>query len=127
MDWIATTIDAFGQSLGMEGLSLDSDGVLAMDAEDGAELAIQDLRALGTPELLVVLSKAVAGPGEAAVRAAFRLADFRHANPWAVQAGLDGEELVITVRMPIGAVMLSSLEEAVELALSLHREAEHGT
>ncbi len=123
MDWIATTIEAFGQSLGMAGLSLDEEGLLAMDTEDGAELAFQDLRAQGTPELLVVLSKAVPGPREAAVRAAFRLADFRQSNPWAVQASLDGEELVIAVRMPIGAVMLSSLEEAVDLALSVHREA----
>lgn len=127
MDWIATTIDAFGQSIGIEGLSLDDGGLLAMEAEDGAELAFQDLRAMGTPELLVVVSKAVASNREGALRTAFRLADFRASGPWAVQAGLDDDELTVAVRMPIGAVMLSSLEEAVDLALSVHREAEHGT
>jgi type III secretion system chaperone SycN len=126
MDWIATTIEAFGQTLGIAGLSLDDDGLLAMEAEDGAELAIRDLRSLGAPELLVVLTKAVAGCREDAVRSALRLGDFRRSNAWAVQAGLDEDDLTIAVRLPIGAVMLSNLEQAVDLVLALHREADHG-
>lgn len=127
MDWIATTIDAFGQTLGIAGLSLDDDGVLAMEMEGGAELAIQDLRPLDTPELLVALTKACSGEREASLRAALRLGDFRRAGQWAVQVGLDGDELSIGIRLPVGAVMLSSLEEAVDQALAVHREADHGT
>ena len=126
MDWVATTIDAFGQTLGIPGLSLDDDGRLAMDADDGAELSFCDLRPMGAPELLVALTKAVTGNREDALRTALRLGDFRRANSWAVQAGLDDDELMIAVRLPIGAVMLSSLEEAVDLVLSLHREADNG-
>lgn len=126
MDWVASTIDAFGQSLGIQGLSLDGDGLLAMNFEDGAELAIQDLRAQGAPELLVALTKACTDSPEAALRAALRRSDFRRSPNWTVQVGLDERDLLINIRLPIGAVMLSSLEDAVDHALRVHREADRG-
>lgn len=126
MDWVASTIDAFGQSLGIQGLSLDEDGLLAMNFEDGAELALQDLRAQGTPELLVSLTKACTGSPEAALRVALRRSDFRRSPIWTVQVGLDGRDLLVNIRLPIGAVMLSTLEDAVDQALSVHREADRG-
>lgn len=126
MDWIESTIDAFGQSMGIQGLRLDEDGLLAMNVEGGAELALQDLRAQGSPELLVALTKACTGRPEACLRAALRRSDFRRSPNWTVQIGLDERELLINIRLPIGAVMLSSLEEAVDLALAVHREADRG-
>lgn len=126
MDWVASTIDAFGQSLGIQGLSLDEDGLLAMNFEDGAELALQDLRAQGTSELLVSLTRACTGNPEAALRAALRRSDFRRSPNWTVQVGLDERDLLVNIRLPIGAVMLSSLEEAVDQALCAHREADRG-
>lgn len=126
MDWIESTIDAFGQSMGIQDLRLDEDGLLAMSVEGNAELAIQDLRAQGSPELLVALTKACTGSPEASLRAALRRSDFRRSPNWTVQIGLDERELLINIRLPIGAVMLSSLEEAVDLALAVHREADRG-
>lgn len=125
MDWIASTIEAFGQAMGLQGLRLDEDGLLALNLEGGAELAIQDLRPQGAPELLVALTKATTDT-EQGLRAALRRSDFRRSPQWTVQVGLDERELLINVRLPLGAVMLSSLEEAVDLALAVHREADRG-
>lgn len=126
MDWVESTVDAFGESMGIRGLRLDEDGLVAMNVEGGAELAIQDLRPLGAPELLVALTKACGANPEAGLRAALRRSDFRRSPHWTVQIGLDERELLINIRLPIGAVMLSSLEEAVDLALAVHREADRG-
>jgi type III secretion system chaperone SycN len=126
MDWIASTVDAFGQALGIQGLSLDGDGLLALQLEDGAELAIQDLRSAGAPELLVALTKVCSRDPVSALRAALRASDFRHSPHWTLQVGLDDQDLVVGVRLPIGSVMLSSLEDAVDHVLHVHREADHG-
>lgn len=126
MDWIAATVDAFGQALGIHGLSLDGEGLLALNLEDGAELAIQDLRPAGAPELLVALTKACSRDPVSALRAALRASDFRRSPHWTLQVGLDEQDLLISVRLPIGSVMLSSLEEAVDHVLFIHREADHG-
>lgn len=127
MDWVEATVDAFGESMGIQGLRLDEDGLLALNLEGGAELAIQDLRPQGSPQLLVALTKACDADPEAGLRAALRRSDFRRSPNWTVQVGLDERELLINIRLPIGAVMLSSLEEAVDLALAVHREANRGT
>lgn len=126
MDWIGAALQAFGRTMEIEHLSLDDEGLVALTFEDGGELALQDLHPLGGNEFLVSLARPCAGDVHRALRAAFTAADHRQGHPWAVQVGLDGQDLLVTLRLPRNALMPSSLEEAVGRVQRFHREIAHG-
>ncbi len=126
MDWIAAALQTFGRTLGIDDLALDDEGLVAFTFEDGGELALQDLHPLGGNEFLVSLAKPGAGDTHRVLRAALAAADHRRGHPWAVQVGLDGGDLLVTLRLPRSALMPSSLEEAVVRVQRFYREVALG-
>jgi type III secretion system chaperone SycN len=127
MDWIQAAIAEFGQSMGMPELELDEQGQLVLDLEDGSELLLQDLQAQGGHDFIVSLACPCSGDTASALRQALRSADHRRSPQWPVQVALHEQDLLITIRIARNALMSSSLEEAIDGATALQREARHGT
>jgi len=62
-------------------------------------------------------------PAAACVRRALQLADFRSNAAVQMQLAMRGADLVVTVRMPRHAFMLSTLEDAIEALSDFHTRA----
>jgi type III secretion system chaperone SycN len=120
MDWVSHTVSAFGQSVGIPGLSLDTDGCALFALEPSGMLCLQDLLPAGGEDVLIVLARPLPSPPAACLRRALMLADFRANAGWNTQVGMRGEDLVVSLRMPRHSFMLSALEEAVEVLFDFH-------
>ncbi|MBC7599811.1 MAG: hypothetical protein H7238_12450 [Polaromonas sp.] len=120
MDWVSHTVSAFGESVGIPQLELDDGGYVLFTLETGGILCVHDLEPTGGDDVLIMLTAPLPMPAGACVRRALRMADFR-ANPtWQIQAATRGTELVLTLRMPRHAFMLSVLEDGVEALFDFH-------
>jgi type III secretion system chaperone SycN len=120
MDWVSDTVSAFGQSIGIPDLALDTDGYVLFTLESGGLLCVQDLHAEGANDILVTVAQPLPLPRAAAVRKALHLADFRKSPAWQVQVGLRGEDLSVSLRMPRPSFVLSALEDAVQALFDFH-------
>jgi hypothetical protein len=120
MDWVSHTVSAFGESVGIPQLELDDGGYVLFTVENGGTLCVHDLQPSGGDDVLIMLTAPLPMPAGACVRKALAMADFR-ANPtWQMQAATRGGELVLTLRMPRHAFMLSVLEDGVEALFDFH-------
>lgn len=120
MDWVSQTVASFGQSMGIQNLSLDSDGCALFTLEPGGSLSLQDLQLSGGDDVLITLAKPLPVPQEASIRRALLMADFRVNPTWETQLAFQGGELMVTLRVPRHSFLASTLEEAVEALFNFH-------
>lgn len=118
MSWVDEAIATFGQALGMDGLALDPDGGLELALESG-----ETLRLLSLPqaEVLVACARPLGHPAGAALRRALQLADFRQNPPWPMQAALEGNALVLQMRIPERRFTADELDGAIGYMLPLQQ------
>ena len=126
MNWIDSTIAAFGRSLGLEMLELDEDGCLAFELDDGGLLGIQRLGDDEQSPVRVSLARPAGIAPGAALRRAFALADFRRTPLWQAQVSLDGGQIAIGLRLAANAFVPSALEDAVPELFRLHEATATG-
>ena len=120
MDWVSHAISAFGESVGIPDLALDTDGYALFNLEPSGMLCLHDLQPTGGGDVLIILAKPLPSPPEACVRRALQLADFRKTPVWQMQLAVRDSNLVVTLRMPRHSFMLSALEDAVEALFNVH-------
>jgi type III secretion system chaperone SycN len=120
MDWVSDAISAFGQSVGVQGLALDSDGFALFRLEPSGMLCLHDLLPAGGSDVLLMVARPLPSPPAASMRRALQMANFRVNPQRQLQVALRGEDLVVTLRIPRHSVIPSALEEAVEALFEFH-------
>jgi len=129
MSWIEQAIADFGQTLGIPRLTLDAHGRLELDLDAGKTLHIHfnpqaDEQAhypggqAAPPELWIAVAQPMQVPTPAhnatVLRSVLRLTDFRQAPPWPLQAALQGESLLLAMRIPERECTVSAINQARE-------------
>jgi len=147
MSWIEQAIADFGQTLGIPRLTLDAHGRLELDLGAGKILHIRfnpqaqaadaphySSAAAAPPELWIAVARPMQSPtpahSAAALRSALRLTDFRQAPPWPLQAALQGESLLLAMRIPERECTVSAIDQAreqLELLLGQALESAYGS
>lgn len=113
MHWIADTLRAFGETIGLPDLALDDDSSVTLALESGDQLAMQYVADAVGAQMVVTHSRAVYGDPARMLEPVLRLADFRRGLPWSLQAGLQEGRLLLGVRLPERAFSLTTLLEAL--------------
>lgn len=127
MDWVSHAVSAFGNSVGIDHLTLDADGCALFELQPDGTLWLHDLDGGGGDEVLLAMARPMPSPAGTSARHALRMADFRMNPSWQTQLSMRGADLVATLRIPRHAFMLSALEEAVESLFDLHARVAQGS
>jgi type III secretion system chaperone SycN len=120
MDWVAQTITAFGQDIGVPDLALGPDNRLTLEMQSGGALEIIYVPEVPAGHVVVVRSKPLDRDASRVAAKALRLADFRQAAEWPVQAGLRDNHLLLSTRIPERAFVLNTLQQALVELQKLH-------
>lgn len=123
MDIFAESVGDFGRHLGINGLQPGASGSVDLSIEQIGRLQLEREGDVA----LITLARAWPRHAARAARAALDLCHWRENHPWAIQAGVKGEEwLLFTVRLPLTQLdvptldrilgYLSNLQDAVEKA-----------
>lgn len=114
MNWIDEVIRDFGKSMGIPTLSQNELGRLDLATDDGSGIGMMSVDANFQTEVVVYRSIPANYLSGAQLHKALSLTNLRKPNPWPVQAGWDGKQLIMAARIPQRAFMASSLEKALE-------------
>lgn len=117
MNWIDGEVEAYGRSMGLEGLRFNRNGVVCLDLESLGTLFLER----GDKEILVYLARKMRNAGKAGLKKAMALCHFHHASPFPTHVGfLEGERLVFLARIPEREITLPVLEKVLDHLAGLH-------
>lgn len=119
MSWVEEAIAAYGRSLGMEELALDQDLRLELALDSGETIRVESLP--GREEVLVGCARSLPSAAGAALRRALQLSDFRQNTPWPLQAALEGDGLVLQLRIAERSFTVNELDNAIAHLLDLQQ------
>jgi type III secretion system chaperone SycN len=122
-DWIADTVQAFGERMGIEDLALDEDQGLELEMDAGECMGMQLLPDMPGYEMLVYWGKPLLFDPAAQLERALRLVDGRQALPWPAQAAVRKDMLIMTMRIPARSFELPTLEDAVRQLEAMQADA----
>ncbi|MDB5823486.1 MAG: hypothetical protein JWR21_2190 [Herminiimonas sp.] len=120
MDWVAQTITAFGQDIGVPDLALGPDNRLSLEMQSGGALDIIYLPEVPSGQVLLVRGRPLDRDASRVAAKALRIADFRQTPEWQVQAGLRDNHLLLSTRIPERAFVLNTLQQALAELQKLH-------
>ena len=120
MNWVEQTVAAFGQTIGIPGLSLSASGSVDLVLEHGGMLSLRHLGEKAPAEVVVQRSKPLGFAPERQIRRALRLSDFRHPSSWHTQVAIDNDLLILAMRMPERTFSLDSLEQTISELMRMH-------
>ncbi len=120
MNWVEQTVAAFGQTIGIPGLSLSANGSVDLVLEHGGTLSLRHLGDNTPAEVVVQRSKPLGFAPERQIRRALRLSDFRHPSSWPTQVAIDNDLLILAMRMPERVFSLDSLEQVISELMRMH-------
>lgn len=110
-------MEAYGRSMGMEGVRFDRNGVVCLDFESRGILFLER----GEREVLAYLVREMRDAGAEGLERAMALCHFRHALPFPTHPGFLGEgRLVFLVRIPEPDVTLPVLERVLDHLTGMH-------
>lgn len=117
MDRLNGEMEAYGRSMGLEGLRFDPNGTVCLDFESLGTLFLER----GEREVLAYLAREIRDAGAEGLRRAMALCHFRHAPAFPTYPGFLGEgRLVFLVRIPEPDVTLPVLERVLDHLSGLH-------
>jgi type III secretion system chaperone SycN len=120
MDWVAQTITAFGHGIGLPDLALGPDNRLSLEMQSGGALEIIYVPEVPAGQVVVVRGRPLDRDASRVAAQALRMADFRQAADWPVQAGLRDNHLLLAMRIPERAFVLNVLQQALAELQKLH-------
>jgi type III secretion system chaperone SycN len=126
MSWVDQTIAAFGQTIGIPGLSLGPHKMLELKMEHGGALGFLQLDEENASEVLVHRSRPLGFDAARRIRRALRLTDFRHPSSWPTQVGVRDEELILAMRIPERAFTPDVVEQALSELTRMHAQVDEG-
>jgi hypothetical protein len=77
MDWVAQTITAFGQGIGLPDLALGTDHRLSLEMQSGGTLEIIYVPEVPAGQVVVIRSRPLDRDASRVAASALRVADFR--------------------------------------------------
>ena len=120
---VDTTVNEFGQSLGLPELAFNSSGSLSLSIEGLGMLFMER----GEGEVLVYIARSVPRFTEKVFQRALELCNPDRGHFTDVQAGLKGEDvLVFAVRLSDQEFSLHTINDAIRLLGGLHDHAVKG-
>ena len=123
MSWLDDTLRDFGSRIGVGELAFGPGGFVQFALSEGGMLGL----AQAEGEVRVWLARPLARGDRGALERALVQCDFRRRSPFALQAGLRGEdELVLLARIPEREFTTPALERVLELLTTLHARARSG-
>ena len=120
MSWVDQTVAAFGQTIGIPGLSLDSRRALDLILEHGGGLSLRHLAEGTSAEVVVQRSKPLEFARAQQIRRALRLTDFRRPSSWPTQVAVQDDLLILAMRIPERSFTLDALEQAISELIRMH-------
>lgn len=119
---IAHEIHAFGQRIGLDGLSLSSDGRARLDIADIGSFYLELTEKNGHRYLSMYLSAPLADHDDVALRRLFHECSYRRGHPLPLSAGVFSGRAILLTRMEEKSVTASSIENALRfLVETLHQ------
>lgn len=107
-------IQAFGERLGLPELALNDEGRAGLRVGAVGYVGLERNERPGSPdEILLVLSRELAGSGAAPFGVLLDRTSWRRNPPFAAQASLFRDSLMLTIRMPEETVTAALLENAL--------------
>ncbi|MCA8996317.1 MAG: CesT family type III secretion system chaperone [Planctomycetaceae bacterium] len=118
------TIQEFGRTMGLQGLSFRTDNTLRLEFERMGNLYLEQLE----EEILVSLVRRYDWPDASLMESLLDACSWRHDHPFDVSPGLhEDNQFVLTVRIPQNDFRLPRLEQAVSFLDQLHTAVQQGT
>ncbi len=118
MGWMESTLEEFGQQIGVADLAFGSQGVAHLQGSDGGFIAIEAARRGPLDEVLVYLGTPLGFEAAAHVREALDRVHFSNAGAWDLQIGTQGQgpetALIVLTRIAEREFTLQSLNAAIE-------------
>ena len=115
-NWVDETVAQFGRSIGMEGLALNRQRVLAVEIEAAGTLFIEALQA----SVLVYLARHVPPSGSGIAARALEACNDLSFAPYVINPAMKGSEWMIFVaRIPEQDFALPTLEEVIAQLIEL--------
>jgi hypothetical protein len=113
-NWTDQVIEEFGNRIGIPQLHLGDQNALRLDIMEGSSIGIIRISNDSNIEIVVYRSISAKYLGPLQHRTALKEANFRKPHSWPLQAACNQEELIVAVRIPERAFMVSSLEKALD-------------
>ncbi len=115
MNWVEQVVAEFGQRIGVPQLALNDEASVRLETMDGKGVGFFCVTEdMAHTEVVVYRSIPANHLNPAQYRAVLSAANFRSPRPWPFQAACDQQELILAVRIPERAFMISSLEQTLE-------------
>lgn len=123
MSWLDDTLRDFGTRIGVGELAFGPGGFVQFGLSNGGMLGLAQAQG----EVRVWLARPLARSDRGALERALVQCDFRRRPPFALQAGLRGEdELVLLARIPERDFTTPTLERALDVLTTLHERVRSG-
>lgn len=119
MRWINDTVAEFGNSIGIPSMRLDNSGRLRLNAGDGSNFGIVYISTVTPAEVILFRAISLDYLTPDHFRKALKLADFRNLRQWQIQVGCNRKQLVLAIRFPERAFIVSTLGEGLEMLAGL--------
>jgi len=107
------TLNEFAQRLGMDTISLDSQGIAAFDITDLGRLSIEKKEHNGTEEILLYLSREIPPHNADIAEKSLAFCHYGHAHPYPLWSGVYKDTLIVLTRMDAQTSSGQMLENAV--------------
>ena len=123
MSWLDDTVAEFGSRLGVPNLAFGPDGFVQLALSQGGLLGLAQAEGV----VKVWLARPVEPSQRAALERGLAECDFRRGSPFAMQAGLQGDDgLVFLARIPEREFTTPALEQALESLVRVHERVRYG-
>ena len=116
MKWVDEAVRVFGRGLNIPNLVFDDHGVICLEIESMGLLFIE--RSIGS--VLIYLSREVPPYQKTLPQEALEVCHYDEHYPFPVNAGMNGDNLIFSVKIPVRSVSPPVIEDAVDLLVSLH-------
>lgn len=117
MSWVDDVLREFGRSMGLPNLAFGQRGAVRLSVERLGQLGLERR----PDEVLLFLLRPIPVGDARPLRKALAVCHYREGHPFAVQAGLRGDDrLVFVVRIPEREFTVQAIEQGIELLDRLH-------
>lgn len=114
MSWVKQVIQEFGHQIGIPNLDFGDEESVILDVADRSSIGIVRVKNNINPEIIVFRTMPVNRLSYLHLRESLRASNFRTSGTWPLQAACDRQDLIVAIRIPERAFLMSSLNKALD-------------
>lgn len=114
---ITHEIEEFGRRMGMSGLELSKDGIIAFEVEDLGSLHIEQDEE--NEELFIYLATPVPPYNNDISKKVLELCNYKHAHPFILHGGIHKDNVIFLSRINYRDVKASTIENITQFLISI--------